>query len=231
MALKIRLARGGAKKRPFYRIVVAEITAPRDGRFLEKIGTYDPRLPKSDEKRVIFDAERIKHWIGVGAKPTDRVSRFLEKAGLLPEKTRHQPIKGKPSKKTLERVKAAEEKAAAKKAAEDAPKEAEKPAEAPEKEAAAEEPTASADTPAGDTPSGDTPTEDTPTKDTPAAEAAPKGEDQEDKKDEEPPKEDASKGEAPQGEAPKDDAPEGDASEGEAPVSQKAGDEEPKDAS
>lgn len=88
MSVKIRLARAGAKKRPFYRIVAADSRSPRDGRFLEKLGTYDPILPSDSEKRVVLNEERIRHWLGNGAQVTDRVARFLDKAGILPGATR-----------------------------------------------------------------------------------------------------------------------------------------------
>ncbi len=122
MATSIRLARGGAKKRPYYRIVVADSRAPRDGRFIEKIGTYNPMLPKDSEDRVKFDAERVKHWLGEGARPSDRIARFLEAAGLLETKTRSNPNKAKPGAKALERV---EERKAKAEAAAEATKEAE----------------------------------------------------------------------------------------------------------
>lgn len=86
MATKIRLARGGAKKRPYYSIVVADQRSPRDGRFIEKIGAYNPSLPKGDEKRVVFDKERMQHWLKTGAQPTERVERFLRAAGLITTK-------------------------------------------------------------------------------------------------------------------------------------------------
>ena len=108
MAVKIRLARGGSKKRPFYRIVAADERSPRDGRFLEKLGTYNPMLPKDAENRVTFDEEAIKKWLSVGAQPTDRVSRFLEKAGLVAAKNRNNPNKAVVGKKRADR---AEEKA------------------------------------------------------------------------------------------------------------------------
>ncbi len=88
MAVRIRLARGGAKKRPFYRIVAADARSPRDGRFLEKLGTYDPLLPSEAENRVVLDEERIRYWLGCGAQVTDRVARFLDKAGILPGASR-----------------------------------------------------------------------------------------------------------------------------------------------
>jgi len=109
MSTKIRLARGGSKKRPFYRIVVADSRMPRDGRFIEKIGTYNPLLPKDSEERVKIDLDRVKHWMDHGAEVTDRVSRFLEAAGVIPAKNRNNPKKGAPHKAAVER---AEEKAA-----------------------------------------------------------------------------------------------------------------------
>ena len=112
MALRIRLARGGAKKRPFYRIVVAENTAPRDGRFIEKLGTYNPLLPKDHPERVVMDIERIRHWLGKGAKPTDRVLRFLDAAGLVTRPARNNPQKAQPGEKALARKAEKEAKAA-----------------------------------------------------------------------------------------------------------------------
>ncbi|WP_146346199.1 30S ribosomal protein S16 [Falsiphaeobacter marinintestinus] len=109
MAMKIRLARGGSKKRPFYRIVAADSRMPRDGRFIEKLGTYNPLLPKDSEERVKMDMERVQYWLGKGAQPTDRVSRMLEAAGVLAKKERSNPQRGEPGAKAKER---AEEKAA-----------------------------------------------------------------------------------------------------------------------
>ncbi len=109
MAMKIRLARGGSKKRPFYRIVAADSRMPRDGRFIEKLGTYNPLLPKDSEERVKMNMERVQYWLGQGAQTTDRVSRMLEAAGVVPKKERSNPKKGAPGKKAVER---AEEKAA-----------------------------------------------------------------------------------------------------------------------
>jgi small subunit ribosomal protein S16 len=106
MALKIRLSRAGAKKRPYYRIVVAEATAPRDGRFIEKIGTFNPLLPKDKAERVRLDQERVKYWIKSGAQPTDRVLRILDGLGLAKREQHNNPIKGQPKKKRLEREKA-----------------------------------------------------------------------------------------------------------------------------
>src|SRR3954469_7065696 len=104
MALAIRLTRGGAKKRPYYRIVVADSRAPRDGRFIEKLGSYNPLLAKDSPERVKLDADRIRHWLSVGAQPSDRVLRFLDAAGIKERTARNNPNKGKPGEKALERV-------------------------------------------------------------------------------------------------------------------------------
>ncbi|MDJ1006725.1 MAG: 30S ribosomal protein S16 [Paracoccaceae bacterium] len=140
MAMKIRLARGGSKKRPFYSIVAADSRMPRDGRFIEKLGTYNPLLPKDSEERVKMNMERVEYWLGQGAQPTDRIQRMLEAAGKLEKKERNNPQKAEPGKKAQER---AEEKAA--KAAEAAETPAEEPVEdaaeaAPAEETAAEAP-------------------------------------------------------------------------------------------
>jgi len=132
MAMKIRLARGGSKKRPFYRIVAADSRMPRDGRYIERLGIYNPLLPKDSEERVKMDMERVQHWLAQGAQPTDRVSRFLEAAGVLEKKERSNPQKAEPGSKAKERAgeKAAKAAAAAEAAA--------APAEAPAEEEAAE---------------------------------------------------------------------------------------------
>ncbi|WP_308814381.1 30S ribosomal protein S16 [Sphingomonas sp. GV3] len=104
MALSIRLSRGGSKKRPYYRIVVADARSPRDGKFIEKIGNYNPLLAKDDEKRIVLDAERAKHWLSNGAQPTDRVARFLDAAGVRERAARSNPNKGKPGEKATERA-------------------------------------------------------------------------------------------------------------------------------
>jgi len=117
MSLKIRLSRGGTKKRPYYRIVVAEATAPRDGRFIEKIGTFNPLLPKEKTERLTLNQERANHWLKVGAQPTDRVLKLLDALGVKKRVPRNNPIKAKPGKKRLEREKAQAD-AAAKAAAE-----------------------------------------------------------------------------------------------------------------
>jgi small subunit ribosomal protein S16 len=129
--MKIRLARGGSKKRPFYSIVATDSRMPRDGRFIEKLGTYNPLLPKDSEERTKMDMERVKHWLEKGAQPTDRVQRMLEAAGVLAKKTRANPKKGEPGKAAQERAAAKAEKAAA-------PVVEEAPAEAPAEEAASE---------------------------------------------------------------------------------------------
>jgi len=133
MSLKIRLARGGAKKRPYYNIVIADSRMPRDGRFIEKVGSYNPLLKKDDEKRVQYNEERVKHWIGVGAKPTDRVARFLSVNGLYEWKAGNNPKKGEPGEKAKERIEEKREKEEAAKAA------AEEAAAAPAEEPAAED--------------------------------------------------------------------------------------------
>ena len=137
MALKIRLARGGAKKRPFYRIVVAEASAPRDGRYVERVGTYNPMVPKDHEQRLTLNGERISFWMSKGAQPTERVHKMLASAGLMAAPVlRDQPKKSAPGKKRAEREAAAAEVAPA--------------GDAPAEEAVAEAPAEEA--PAGDAP-------------------------------------------------------------------------------
>ena len=104
MSLKIRLARGGSKKRPHYSIVATDSRMPRDGRFLEKLGTYDPMLARDNENRIKMDLDRVKHWLAQGAQPTDRVSRFLEAAGVLTKKVRNNPKAAVPGKQMAERA-------------------------------------------------------------------------------------------------------------------------------
>jgi small subunit ribosomal protein S16 len=111
MAVRIRLARAGAKKRPYFRIVVADERAPRDGRFIEKVGTYSPMLKSDDPKRVTLDVERIQHWLSKGAQPTDRVLRFLDQAGLAKRDARNNPKKAEPGTKAKERAEAKAKKA------------------------------------------------------------------------------------------------------------------------
>ena len=115
MSVKIRLSRGGTKKRPYYYIVVADSASPRDGRYIEQIGTHNPLLAKDNADRVKLDVERAKHWLSVGAQPTDRVARFLDAAGLAKREGSNNPEKSKPKKKRMERE-AAQAEAAAKKA-------------------------------------------------------------------------------------------------------------------
>ena len=118
MALRIRLARGGAKKRPYYRIVIAEATAPRDGRFVEKIGTYNPMVASDHPDRLRLQEDRAKYWISVGAQPTDRVARFLGMANIIPmPKINEAPLKSQPKQKAQERMKERAEKEAARSAA------------------------------------------------------------------------------------------------------------------
>ncbi|MEH3105740.1 MAG: 30S ribosomal protein S16 [Sphingomonas fennica] len=130
MAVSIRLSRGGAKKRPYYRIVVADARAPRDGAFIEKIGTYNPVLAKDDEKRVVLDAERARHWLERGAQPTDRVARFLDKAGVKERAARSNPKKAEPGEKAKERAEERAAKAAEAAEAANAPAETAETAEA-----------------------------------------------------------------------------------------------------
>lgn len=113
MSMKIRLARGGSKKRPYYAIVAADSRMPRDGRFIEKLGTYNPLLAKDDENRIKMNLERVQHWIGLGAQPTDRVARFLEAAGVVAKTTRNNPKAAEPGKKAKARADEKAKKAAA----------------------------------------------------------------------------------------------------------------------
>ena len=159
MAIALRLSRGGAKKRPYYRIVAADSRKPRDGKYLEQIGTYNPLLAKDDDKRIQLNEDRARYWLGVGAQPSDRVARFLDAAGIRERAARSNPNKAEPGEKAKER---AEEKAAkvaeaeeAKKAAEE---EAKAAAEAPAEEAAAEEAPAE-EAAAEETPAAEAPAE------------------------------------------------------------------------
>jgi small subunit ribosomal protein S16 len=174
--MKIRLARGGSKKRPFYKIVAADSRMPRDGRFIEKLGTYNPLLPKDSEDRVKMNMERIQHWLGHGAQPTDRIARMLEAAGVLPKTERNNPKKaelGTKAKERLEAKAAKSEEAAAEAPAEEAPAEEapaeEAAAEAPAEEAPAEE--AAAEAPAEEAPAEEA-AEEAPAEEAPAEEAA-----------------------------------------------------------
>ena len=133
MAIAIRLSRGGAKKRPYYRIVVADSRAPRDGGFIERLGSYNPLMPKDSAERVVLNVERAKHWLSVGAQPTDRVARFLDAAGLLKRTAKNNPKKAEPGEKAKERAEARAAKIA------EAEEAAKAPAEAPAEEAPAVE--------------------------------------------------------------------------------------------
>ena len=157
MSLKIRLSRAGAKKRPYYRIVIADSRSPRDGRYIERVGTYDPLVPKGSAERVKLVEERIKHWLSQGAQPTDRVLRFLDVAGIQKRDARVNPNKGQPGTKRLEREEAkktaaeekvkaaAEAKEAAAKAAAEAAAAPPPPVEEPVAEEPAAEPAAAAE--------------------------------------------------------------------------------------
>jgi len=176
MALKMRMARGGRKKAPFYRIVVADSRAPRDGKFIEKVGTYNPLLNKDDKNRVVLNADAVKKWLAEGAEPSERVARFLGEAGIIPMPQNRQSVqKAKPKAKALALIEEKKAKEEAKREAEEAAKaEAEAAANA-EEEAPAEE---AAETPAEETaseetaeaPAEETPTEETAAEDTPAEE-------------------------------------------------------------
>ena len=188
MAVKIRLARGGSKKRPYYRIVVADIRAPRDGKYIERVGSYNPLLPKDHEDRIKLDIDRIKEWLSKGAKPTDRVARFLDAEGILKREPRNNPQKAIPKKEPEEaKEEAPAEEAPAEEAKEEAPPEEAKE-ESPAEEAPAEE----------------------------AKEEAPAEEAKEEAPAEEAPAEET-KEEAPEEEAPAEEAPEEEAKE-EAPA-------------
>ena len=157
MALKIRLSRGGAKKRPFYRVVVADSRKPRDGRFIERIGSYTPMVPKDHPERFVINEDRAKHWLGVGALPTNRVAQYLSGLGMfekpaIPVQTK----KDKPRAKTLERMREQEDKAAAK---------------AVEAEVVAAEEAPAEEVPAEEAPAEEAPTEEAPAEEAPAEEA------------------------------------------------------------
>ena len=174
MALSMRLSRGGRKSRPFYRIVVADKRMPRDGRYIERLGTYNPLLAKDDDNRVNLNEDRIKHWLGEGAEPSYRVAVFLGKAGIAPmPETPNNPNKGKPSEKTKMRIADKEEKKKAQAEAAEAAKEEEKAAA----EAAKAEAEAAAAAPAEEAPA------EAPAEEAKADEAAPEAPAEEEKKD------------------------------------------------
>ena len=145
MSVAIRLSRGGAKKRPYYRIVVTNSRSPRDGKYLEQVGTYNPVLAKDDEKRVTLLEDRVRYWLGVGAQPTDRVARMLDKAGIKEREATNNPNKAEPGKKAKER---AEDKATKQREAEEAAAEAAAAAQAP----SAEQPAEGAENPGSEEP-------------------------------------------------------------------------------
>ena len=181
MAVAMRMSRGGSKKRPYYKIVIADVRAPRDGKFIERIGSYNPLLAKDDEKRVVLDVDRAKHWLEVGAKPSDRVARFLDAAGLMKREPRNNPQKAEPGEKAKERLeeKAEKEKAAKEAAAEAAAAPAE---EAPAEEAPAEE---AAEAPAEEAPAEEAAAEEAAAEEAPAEEAPAEDAPAEDKAEEE----------------------------------------------
>ncbi len=171
MAVTIRLSRGGAKKRPYYRIVAADSRKPRDGRYLEQIGTYNPMLPKDDENRVKLNEDRARYWLSVGATTSDRVARFLDAAGIKERAPKNNPQKAEPGEAAKER---AEEKAAkiaeAEEAAKAAEEEAKAAAEAPAEEAAAEEAPAEEAAAAEEAPAEEAAAEEAPAEEAPAEE-------------------------------------------------------------
>ena len=206
--MKIRLARGGSKKRPFYRIVAADSRMPRDGRFIEKLGTYNPLLPKDSEERVTMNMDRINYWLGEGAQPTDRISRMLEAAGAIEKKDRNNPKKAEPGQKAKDR---AQEKADKLAAAEEAPAAEAAAEEAPAAEAAAEE------APAAEAAAEEAPAAEAAAEEAPAAEAAA----------EEAPAAEAAAEEAPAVEAAAEEAPAAEAAAEEAPAAEAAAEEVP----
>jgi small subunit ribosomal protein S16 len=165
--LRIRLARGGAKKRPYYSIVVADSHSPRDGRFIEKVGAYNPLLKKDDPTRVTLKVERIRDWLTKGAQPSDRVARFLAAEGLVAWKAGSNPQKGEPGRKAKERAEEKAQKAADLAAAAEAAAAA--PPPAPEPEAPA------AEAPAAEAPAAEAPAEEAPAAEAPAEDAAKEG--------------------------------------------------------
>lgn len=180
MSLKLRLSRGGAKKRPYYRIVVADSRMPRDGRYIERVGTYNPMLPQEHPDRIKLDGDRIKHWLGVGAQPSDRVARFLGLADIIPMPAISEtPKKSAPRAKTLERMREAEAAAAAK-AESDAAAAEQAAAEAAEAAEAAAAP-AEEEAPAEEAPAEEAPAEEAAAEEAPAEEAAAEGGEEEKK--------------------------------------------------
>jgi small subunit ribosomal protein S16 len=204
--MKIRLARGGSKKRPFYRIVAADSRMPRDGRYIERLGTYNPLLPKDSDERVKMNVERIQYWLSEGAQVTDRVSRFLETAGILDKKARNNPQKALPGQKAQDRAEEKIAKENTEAAVEEAPAEEAAVEEAPAEEAAVEE----------------APAEEAAVEEAPAEEAA-----VEEAAVEEAPAEEAAVEEAPAEEAAVEEAPAEEAAVEEAPAEEAAVEEAP----
>ena len=175
MAIALRLARGGAKKRPYYRIVAADSRRARDGKYLEQLGTYNPMLAKDDEKRVTLNEDRIRYWLGVGAQPSDRVLRFLDAAGIMERTPRNNPKKAEPGEAAKERLEEKATKEAERKEAEEAAK-----AEAEEAKKAAAEAPAEEEAAAEEAPAEETAAEEAPAEEAPAEEAAAEEEKSED---------------------------------------------------
>src|SRR5690349_8701401 len=171
MAVAIRLSRGGSKKRPYYRIVVADSRNARDGRFIEKVGTYNPLLAKDSPERVKLDTDRISHWLSVGAQPSDRVLRFLDAAGLRERPARNNPQKAEPGEKAKERAEARATKEAEAAEAAAAPQEEAEAVVAEEVEAATAEPTVEAEAVAAEVAEQTPPAEEASAAEAPAAEA------------------------------------------------------------
>ncbi len=169
MTVKLRLARGGSKKRPYYQIVAADERAPRDGRYIERIGSYNPLLPKDSDERVKLDAERVKMWLERGAKPTDRVLRFLDAAGILTRAPRNNPNKAKPGAKAQERL--------------EAKRQAEEDAKAAEADAKATAEAPAEETPAEEAPADEAPADEAPADEAPAEEAPAETDDEKTKSD------------------------------------------------
>ena len=168
MSVSLRLSRGGSKKRPYYKIVIANSRAPRDGKFLEQVGTYNPLLAKDDANRVRLIEDRVRYWLGVGAQPTDRVARLLDKAGIKERAPTLNPSKAEPGKKAKDR---AEEKAEKAREAEEAAAEAAAPVEAPAEEAPAAEAVAE-EAPAAEAAAEEAPAAEAAAEEAPAAEAS-----------------------------------------------------------
>jgi small subunit ribosomal protein S16 len=211
MAIALRLSRGGAKKRPYYRIVAADSRSARDGKYLEQIGTYNPLLAKDDEKRVVLNEDRARYWLGVGAQPSDRVLRFLDAAGIKERPARLNPKKGEPGQAAKDRAEERAAKAAEAEEAAKAPVE-EEVTEVPAEEVAAEAAPAE-EAPAAEAAPEEAPAEEAAAEEAPVEEAAAEEAPAEEAAAEDAPAEEAPAEEAPAEEAPAEDAPAEDASE------------------